>query len=152
MNTMMTQDDLQLLNERFSERYSDEFGRIYVGSDSNIIICEILQPYVPIDDFMNLLKQQMTIIDMYGCDKFIFDKRAIRGFHQPSMEWYYLTWKIEAYKKYGLSTHRKLFTEEPWFRKCVDAGRKQIKEKDPGSIVHTFDIKVCDTLKEAVTT
>lgn len=147
---MMTQEDLQLLNERFSERYADEFGRIYVGNDSNTIICELLQAYIPIDDFMSLLKQQMTIIDMYGCDKFIFDKRAIKGFHQPSMEWYYLTWKVEAYKKYGLSKHRKLFSSEPWFLKCIEAGRAQIKQKDPGSIVHTFDIQVCDSLQEAV--
>ena len=152
MDTIMTQEDLQLLNERFTERYADEFGRIYVGSDSNIIICEMLQAYTPIEDFMNLLKQQMDIIDMYGCDKFIFDKRAIKGFHQPSMEWYYLTWKVEAYKKYGLSKHRKLFTDEAWFRKAIEAGRAAIKKKDPGSIVHTFDIKICESLREAVTT
>lgn len=149
---MMTQEDLKIIDERFSERYSDEFGKIYTALDSNIIICELLLPYIPIDSFMALLKQQMTIIEMYGCDKFIFDKRAIRGFHQPSMEWYYLTWKVEAYQKYGLSKHRKLFTDEEWFLKCIEAGRAQIKQKDPGSIVHTLDIKVCQTLEEAVTT
>jgi hypothetical protein len=149
---MMTPDDLHLINERFTERYSDEFGRIYTANDSNTIICELLLPYTPIDDFMNLLKQQMFLIEMYGCDKFVFDKRAIRGFHQPSMEWYYLTWKVDAYRRFGLAKHRKLFTNEEWFLKCVEAGRAQIRQKDPGSIVHTLDIKVCQTLAEAVNT
>jgi len=150
MTAVMPQEDQKIINERFSERYSDEFGKIYTANDSNTILCVVLQAYTPIDDFMNLLKQQMTVIDMYGCDKFIFDKRAIRGFHQPSMEWYYLTWKVEAYKKYGLSKHRKLFTDEKWFLRCIEAGRDQIRQKDPGSVVHTLDIKVVKDYAEAL--
>ena len=147
---MMTPDDLKLIEERFSERFSNEWGTMYVCNDSNVIICSILQSYTPIDDFMSLLRQQAMLIETYGCEKFIFDKRAIRGFHQPTMEWYYLTWKVEMYQKYGLMTHRKLFTDEEWFLQCIKAGRAAIKKKDPGSIVHTFDIKVCKTLQEAV--
>lgn len=150
MTDVMLQEDQKLLMERFTERYSDQAGKIYTCNDSNIILCKLLQAYTPIDDFMNLLKQQMTIIEMYGCEKFIFDKRAIRGFHQPSMEWYYLTWKVEAYKRFGLEKHRKLFTKEEWFLKCIEAGRAQIKLKDPGSIVHSFDIQVCDDLADAM--
>jgi hypothetical protein len=147
---MMTPADLAILEERFTERYADETGRLYTGNDSNLIICELLKAYTPIDDFMNILKQKSRLIEMYGCNKFIFDKRAIRGFHQPSMEWYYLTWKVEMYRKFGLERHRKLFSNEPWFLKCIEAGRAEIRRKDPGSIVHTLDIKVCQSLEEAI--
>lgn len=146
---MMTQEDLQVIDERFTERYGDEYGKVYTCNDSNILLCELLQPYIPIDHFMNLLKQQMTLMEMYGCDKFIIDGRAIRGFHQPSMEWFYLTWKVEAYKRFGLEKHRQLFTDEEWFLKCIDAAQDQIKRKDPGSIVHTLDLKRCESLEEA---
>lgn len=147
---MMTAEENLLLETRFSERYKDHYGIIYTCDDSNIMLCELTQPYTPIDDFMKLLRQMMIVIEMYGCQKFIFDKRAIRGFHQPTMEWYYLTWKVEAYNKFGLRVHRKLFPQEEWFLKCIEAGRAAIKRKDPGSIVHTFDIKVCQSLEEAV--
>lgn len=146
----MTAEEKKTIAERFTKRYSDEYGRIYTSNESNTLLCELLQPYTPMDDFMKLLKQQMTVIDMYGCDKLILDQRATRGFHQPTMEWHYLTWKVEAYKKYGLTKHRLIFTDELWFRKCIEAAREEIRVKDPGSIVHTLDIKICDTLKDAI--
>lgn len=147
---MMTPADLAILEQRFSERYANEWGRLYTCNDSNIIICELLQPYTPINEFMDILRQKAHLIEMYGCDKFIFDKREIRGFHQPSMEWYYLTWKVEMYRKYGLSKHRKLFTTEEWFLRCIEAGRAEIRRKDPGSIVHTLDIKISKSLQDAI--
>jgi len=147
---MMTIEDSKILEERFTERYADNFGKIYTGTDSNTIICELLLPYTPIEQFMGLLQKKAQIIQNYGCDKFVFDKRAIRGFHQPSMEWYYLEWKVQMFHKFGLAVHRKLFCDEEWFLKCIEAGRAEIKRKDPGSIVHTLDIKVCQTLQEAV--
>jgi hypothetical protein len=146
----MTQEDVRILEDRFTERYSDNFGKIYTCNDSNIIICELLLPYTPMDKFMALLQRKALIIQAYGCEKFIFDKRAIRGFHQPTMEWYYLEWKVEMYHKFGLAVHRKLFCQEEWFLKCIEAGRAEIKRKDPGSIVHTLDIKVSRDLQEAV--
>ncbi len=147
---MMTVEDNKILEERFTERYADNFGRIYTCNDANTLICELLMPYTPIEQFMGILQKKAQIIQNYGCDKFIFDKRAIRGFHQPSMEWYYLEWKVEMYHKFGLAVHRKLFCNEEWFLKCIEAGRAEIKRKDPGSIVHTLDIKVCKDLEEAV--
>lgn len=146
----MTVEDNKILEERFTERYADNFGRIYTCNDANTLICELLMPYTPIEQFMGILQKKAQIIQNYGCDKFIFDKRAIRGFHQPSMEWYYLEWKVEMYHKFGLAVHRKLFCNEEWFLKCIEAGRAEIKRKDPGSIVHTLDIKVCKDLEEAV--
>lgn len=147
---MMTYDDQALIQARFTEQFANDFGKIYTCNDANIIICELTKAYVPIDEFMNVLKKKAEIIEKHGCEKFIFDKRELRGFHQPSMEWYYLTWKPEMYRKFGLSKHRKLFTTEEWFLKCIQAGRNEIKRKDPGNIVHTLDIKVCQTLDEAV--
>jgi hypothetical protein len=150
MNTLMQGEDLKVLQERFNLQYEGEYGNMFVGKDSNLIICEMTQAYTPIEDFMSLLEQKRELIKKYGCEKFIFDKRAIKGFHQPSMEWYYLTWKVDMYNNFKLAKHRKLFTTDGWFLKCIEAGRAEIKRKDPGSIVHTLDIKVCKDLKDAI--
>lgn len=149
MNTLMQGEDLKFLEENFNLQFENEFGNMFVGKNANIIICELTQAYTPIDDFMALLEHKRELIKKYGCQKFIFDKRAIKGFHQPSMEWYYLTWKVDMYQNFKLGVHRKLFTTEGWFLKCIEAGRAEIKRKDPGSIVHSLDIKVSKDLKDA---
>lgn len=149
----MTNDDRRVMQEQgFVTQYEDQTGKIYVSQQTQIFICEILLPYMPIEDFKNLLLQKGLLIKKFGCRKFIFDKRAIRGFHQPSMEWYYAVWKPKMQEKFGLSVHRKLFTNEEWFRKCVEVGRAEIRRKYPASTVHQMDIKMCETMREAINT
>ncbi|MGF1532453.1 MAG: hypothetical protein ACFCUI_02020 [Bernardetiaceae bacterium] len=146
----MTPEDLKVIQERFTLKHEDEVSRIYTGNDSNVIICQMLQSYTEIDNFKAMLYKKAELIEQYGCDLFVFDKRSIRGFHQPSMEWYYLEWKPEMYRRFGLRVHRKLFTTETWFLKCIEAGRAEIKRRDPGSIVHTMDITIVDTIAQAI--
>lgn len=147
----MTQDDLSAMQEYgFQELYADSIGKIYYSSQTQIFICEIIKPYMPIEEFKNLLLQKARLLKNYPCQKFIFDKRDIRGFHQPSMEWYYVVWKPKMYEKFGLSVHRKLFTSEVWFRKCVEVGRNVIKEKYPDSLSHQMDIQVKESIREAI--
>jgi hypothetical protein len=148
---MMTPDDLQALQDYgFQLKYEDAAGKIYVSPSTEIFICEIKEPYMPIEDFKNLLLQKGLLMKEYPCKKFIFDKREIRGFHQPSMEWYYVVWKPKMQEKFGLRVHRKLFTKESWFRKSVEAGRAEIRRKYPHSPCHQMDIKVLETLREAI--
>ncbi|MCC5945563.1 MAG: hypothetical protein JJT94_11565 [Bernardetiaceae bacterium] len=148
---MMTHDDLQALQEYgFQLKYEDSTGKIYVSSQKEMFICEIKEPYMPIEDFKNLLIQKGLLMKEYPCRKFIFDKREIRGFHQPSMEWYYSVWKPKMQEKFGLSVHRKLFTKEAWFRKSVEAGRAEIRKKYPDSPCHQMDIQVSETIREAI--
>lgn len=147
---LMTSDDLKIIKERFTLRSSDKWANYFTCNDSNVILCQMLEAYTPINEFKAMLERKITLIEEFGCDKFIFDKRSINGFHQPSMEWYYLEWKVKMYEQYGLSVHRKLFTEETWFRKAVQAGRASIRKKDPGSIVHTLDIKIVESFRQGL--
>lgn len=152
METTMTQEDLTTLQAyNFQKIYEESIGKIYVQEEQKIFICEIGEPYMTIDDFKSLLFQKGIFIKQYGgCEKFIFDKRAIQSFHQPSMEWYYVVWKVKMLEKFNLRIHRKLFTKEMWFRKMIEAGRAQIKQKYPDSPVHHLDIKVCESIEDAI--
>jgi len=148
---MMTPDDLKALQEyNFVLEYEDNAGKIYVSSSEEMFICEIKEPYMPIEDFKNLLLQKGLLMKDHPCKKFIFDKREISGFHQPSMEWYYVVWKPKMQEKFGLSVHRKLFTKDAWFRKSVEAGRAEIRKKYPDSPCHQMDVKVMNTIREAI--
>ncbi len=147
----MTQDDLNAMREYgFQLLYEDGTGKIYYSPQSQVFICEIIKAYMPIEEFKNLLMQKARLLKEHPCQKFIFDKRAIRGFHQPSMEWYYVVWKPKMYEKFGLSVHRKLFTTELWFRKCVEVGRSTIKQKYPDSVCHQMDIQVKESIRDAI--
>lgn len=152
INTTMTQEDLATLREyNFIKLYDESIGKIYVEPQSKIFICEIGKPYMPIEEFKNLLMQKGLFIKEYGgCNKFIFDKRAIRTFHQPSMEWYYVIWKVKMLEKFGLRIHRKLFTKDIWFRKAIEVGRAQIKMKYPDSPCHSLDIRVYESIRDAI--
>lgn len=148
---MMTTDDEKAMQEYgFELKYEDKVGKIYVSQRTQIFICQIIQPYIPIEDFKNLLLQKGLLLKQYPCEKFIFDKRAISVFHQPSMEWYYVVWKPKIYEKFGLRTHRKLFTKDLWFRKAIEAGRNEIKNKYPDSLCHQMDIQNTETIREAI--
>jgi hypothetical protein len=145
----MTLAETQLLEEQFTERYEDANCRIFT-SDAGVVVAEILQPYVSIEGFMSLLKQVTRIVEFYGGQKFVLDQRQLCAFHQPTFEWCDVEWKKEMYLKFGLVAHRQLFSDEPWFRKCLEAGQAQTRKNNPQAIYLTMDIRTCQTLHEAI--
>ncbi len=150
--TTFSPQEVQLLNMYFRLQWENNFGRIY-ASQNRILICEIKSSYVPFEEFQILINTcEQVIASIGGCVKFIFEKRALRSFHQPSMEWYYTVWKPKMYQQYGLGIHRKLFPQEKWFLKCIEAGRHEIRTKFPTSIANSLDVRVCMTLEEAMNT
>jgi hypothetical protein len=82
-------------------------------------------------------------------EKFIFDKRSLRAFHQPTMEWYFIFWKKEMLE-YGVKTHRKILPTEKWFEKMVQIAKNQILQTYPDNIIDQLDIRYCDTIEEAI--
>lgn len=147
MNDTLNKSALQNFKISFEERYA----RVLVNETTGIIICELLVDYVPIEDFKQIFHKISSIIEKGTYHKFIFDKRALRAFHQPSMEWYYLDWKKEVYFQ-GIKTHRKILPAENWFVKMVMIAKKDIVENNPGNIIHKLDIKYCDNIEEAILT
>lgn len=127
----------------------ERYAKVYANREKGMIICELLTDYVPIEDF-KLVFHQITDIARSGkYIKFIFDKRALRAFHQPTMEWYFLDWKKEVLQL-GINQHRKILPPEKWFEKMVMIAKEQIIQNNPDNIIHLLDIKYCDSIEEAI--
>ncbi|WP_258098997.1 hypothetical protein [Marinoscillum pacificum] len=133
----------------FKLEFSNAYTEVYINSKQGIISCVITVDYVPIRFFIETFNQISNVARSSKYRKFIFDKRNLRTFHQPSMEWYFLEWKTEMVE-YGLTQHRKLLPDLQWFVKAVELARRPLLEKMPESLSQQLDIRYCDTLEQAV--
>ena len=137
------------VRDSFKLAQAFDHADIYVVEDQPILIIEATDVYLPIDEFKKIFAKAEEIVREKGIEKIIFDKRALQVFHQPSMEWYFTTWK-EALLALGVKTHRKLLPDDPTFRKSVEIGRKKIYEKHPDLHPGQMDIKYAESLEEAI--
>lgn len=135
--------------QNFEIAFEEEYARVETNNSKGIIICTLLVDYVPITHFKGIFHKITHIVKEGNYNKFIFDKRALRAFHQPSMEWYFLDWKKEAFS-YGIKKHRKILPKEAWFVKLVMIAKKQITMENPGNIIGELDIKYCESIEEAI--
>lgn len=133
----------------FELMFEMRYARVYSNADKGMLICELLADYVPIEDFKETFKHITNIAEGGKFEKFIFDKRALRAFHQPSMEWYFLNWKNKMLEL-GITKHRKILPEEKWFEKMVMIAKEQIIKNNPNNIIHLLDIKYCNSIEEAI--
>ncbi len=133
----------------FIDYYDSRFSRIYYNPDIKTIICELKSEYVPIEHFKDTFYKVSELVEAGNNHKFIFDKRSLKAFHQPSMEWYFTVWKKEMHAK-GLSIHRKILPPEPWFRKSVAIAKEQISREKQGLVLDLLDIQYCDSIQEAI--
>ena len=114
-----------------------------------IAICTVKSSYIPIADFKSLFSIISTLVKQEKITKFIFDKRLMTTFHQPSMEWYHLNWKEDMYKT-GLKSHRKLLPTDKLFEQSVITGRKKIARENPDFNFSKYDIVYCNSMEEAI--
>jgi hypothetical protein len=135
--------------ENFDLSFEERYAKVFVSDEEGVVICELLTDYVPIEDFKRTFSKISEIIKKGNFEKFIFDKRALHAFHQPSMEWYFLIWKKEMLR-YGVIKHRKILPEEKWFEKMVMIAKEQIMENNPDNIIEKLDIKYCSSIEEAI--
>jgi hypothetical protein len=135
----------------FEVAFEQRYARVWFNRSRKTIICELLTDYVPIEDFKEAFLEIGELVKTGGFEKFIFDKRALRAFHQPTMEWYFIHWKKEMLG-YGVKTHRKILPEEKWFEKMVQIAKAQILTQYPDNIIGQLDIAYCDTLEAAILT
>lgn len=139
----------ELINTTFTDYYQNNFGKCAYNKEKQIGICEALEPYIPIDQFMKLFEHNGEMIKKYNLKAFVFDKRALRAFHQPSMEWYFIEWKQDMLKL-GLKDHYKILPNEDWFKKCVEAGKAEILEAYPQHQLDELNITYVDSIQEAI--
>jgi hypothetical protein len=135
----------------FEVAFEQRYARVWFNRSRKTIICELLADYVPIEDFKEAFLEIGELVKTGGFEKFIFDKRALRAFHQPTMEWYFIHWKKDMLG-YGVKTHRKILPEEKWFEKMVQIAKAQILTQYPDNIIDQLDIAYCDTLEVAILT
>lgn len=131
--------------------FSTRFADVGYSRDKGIIMCVLKEAYIPIARFKETFNEIEKLAAEGGFSKFIFDKRSLRAFHQPSMEWYFIEWKKTVYQ-YGIDKHRKILPAEEWFSKMVEIAKHQILEKYPDNIVHLLDIQYCNSIEEALAT
>ena len=124
-------------------------ARIYASRDHGAVICELLLDYIPIEEFKVVFSDVAEVVKEGGFEKFIFDKRALRAFHQPTMEWYFIHWKKDMLA-YGVTKHRKILPNEKWFEKMVQIAKAQILENYPDNVIDQLDIQYCQSIEEAI--
>lgn len=145
MNDTLQSSQIQDFELAFEQKYV----RVLKSPDLKIILCELLADYIPIEDFKDAFQQIGEIVKEGDYEKFIFDKRSLRAFHQPTMEWYFIYWKKEMLQ-YGIKTHRKILPDEKWFEKMVQIAKDQILQNYPDNIIDQLDIKYCNSIEEAI--
>jgi hypothetical protein len=135
--------------QNFEVAFEERYARVLINLEKKIIICELLADYIPIEDFKDTFGHIGAIVKSGDYQKFIFDKRSLRAFHQPTMEWYFIHWKKDMLE-YGLKTHRKILPSEKWFEKMVQIAKQQILETYPDNIIDQLDIQYCQSIEEAI--
>jgi hypothetical protein len=136
----LTTEEKAYLSKHFKRHYNGKFGKIWFNSKTGALVCQLTQPYVPIEEFKSIFVRMAALVKKEKLTRFVFDKRLLKSFHQPSMEWYFVVWKAQM-AELGLRTHRKMLPPEPWFEQAVIAGKADILAKHPTSVSHTLDIQ-----------
>lgn len=139
---METQDRLNLQQEF---KHCD----LFLVENKAILIIKATDTYIPIEEFKQVFSQASDLIQKHNIRKVIFDKRRMRVFHQPSMEWYYVQWKEDLLAQ-GMNVHRKLLPDDVVFKKSVELGKVKIMEKYPDLRLSEMDIQYFDDLQEAI--
>lgn len=114
-----------------------------------MLVIEATDTYIPIDEFKKVFAKAADAVRENAVQRIIFDKRKLTVFHQPSMEWYFTTWKEELLDQ-GVKTHRKLLPSDFAFRQSVKIGRMRIAEKYPNLHTDQLDIQYAESLEEAI--
>ena len=145
MNQLLNSSEIQ----DFELALDLQYARVWISRELRIVICQLTADYIPIEDFKDTFLQIGEIVKNGDFVKFIFDKRSLRAFHQPTMEWYFIHWKKDMLA-YGVNIHRKILPDEKWFEKMVQIAKDQILQTYPDNIINQLDIKYCDSIEEAI--
>lgn len=114
-----------------------------------VAVVQANSTYIPIEQFKEIFNYLRTLVTERKITKLVFDKRKLSVFHQPSMEWYFVSWKEEMFDL-GLTSHRKILPTDEVFRQSVKIGRDKINKAYPNGKFHQMDITYAETLEDAI--
>jgi hypothetical protein len=133
----------------FDLKCKTDYSSLYINEQLKMAICVADEEYIPIDNFKDTFLRISELIKEIEIKNLVFDKRKLRTFHQPSMEWYFAVWKPEM-KKQGLTSHFKILPKLDWFEKAVEAGKYEIFQKFSKEILNGISIKYVTSVEEAL--
>lgn len=136
-------------NFEFELIYNCEYSKLYFNNKLMMAICVAEQEYIPISNFKTMFLKISDLIEEFPIKHLIFDKRNLRTFHQPSMEWYFAIWK-PIVKEKGLVNHYKILPELDWFEKAVEAGKHEIIKKYSKEILNGINIFYVKSIEDAI--
>lgn len=134
----------ELVRASLTPFFENSSIRLFYSEERKLGVAEALSPYMPMNDFMQAFKRATEMVKEHDLKYFVFDKRSLRAFHQPSMEWYFVHWKPQV-RELGLTTHYKILPEEEWFRKCVEAGRKDISDQYGEELLEGIEVHYAES-------
>jgi len=114
-----------------------------------IAVCIAESEYIPIDNFRAIFISISILIKDYSIKHLVFDKRKLRTFNQPSMEWYFAIWK-PIVKNKGLTNHYKILPDLDWFIKAVEAGKHEILKKYSNDILNGISINYVNSIESVI--
>jgi hypothetical protein len=141
-NTNIKGFEFKLMNQ-------NTYASLYFNEELQLAICEANEEYIPIDYFKSMFLSISDLIEKFPVCHLIFDKRRLRTFHQPSMEWYFAIWKPEIKTK-GLTNHYKILPNIDWFTKSVEAGKHEIFHKYGEDIIEGINISYVDSIEAVI--
>lgn len=122
---------------------------VYIDDISRSLIIQSTGSYIPIDEFVELFISTIDICRDNSITKTIFDKRSLKVFHQPSMEWYFSFWKEQLFGL-GILKHIKILPDDFVFRSSVKIGREKIDQNFPEAKYHQTSIIYVKNIEEAL--
>lgn len=126
-----------------------QYMRAFLHKEKGLIITECLSDFVPIASFKSFFLELGRFLNDFPVTTMIFDKRSLRVFHQPSMEWYFVHWK-EQVKAKGLVNHYKILPELEWFKRSVEAGKVEIEKAYPEILQSDINVSYFNSIEEAI--
>ena len=122
---------------------------VYVDDNSKALIIKSTGTYIPIEEFMEVFNSTVDICRANPIVKTVFDKRSLKVFHQPSMEWYFTVWKEKLFSM-GIKKHIKILPDDFVFKSSVKIGREKIDGNFPNANYHKTSIVYVKNIEEAL--
>lgn len=142
-------ETLKFNNYDFKLANKNDFSSLYFNQQLKMAICFAEEEYIPIDSFKEMFLFLSSMIETVEINHLVFDKKKLRTFHQPSMEWYFAVWK-PSIKNKGLTNHYKILPKLDWFEKAVEAGKYEIFKKFSNTIVNGINITYVNSIDDAI--
>lgn len=133
----------------FSLIYRCSYASLFYNNSLELVLCIADVEYIPIENFKTIFLSISELIEKHTIKHLLFDKRNLRTFHQPSMEWYFAIWK-QTIKEKGLFNHYKILPDLEWFVQAVNAGKHEIFKKYNSNILNGIRVSYVDSVEKAI--